>query len=149
MDEQGYSKRDFAYMFGVSLASVDKWVEQGIPRIAVGKQRWRYGKEAIKWVYERTRKKNGKRPNLNDEKAAVELEMAKIKLERERGASASVTLIDEVLGDIAKRLDSKVTAFPRKWAPELLGIEDLPKMVEELDRGVEELRAELRVAADD
>jgi hypothetical protein len=117
----------------------------------VGKSRWRYGKDSFQWAIERIRS-NGKGKKVKDvqqETAVVELDRAKLKLQKERAEVAPVSTIKEVLGDMAVRLDSKVQAVPRKWAGELLGIEDLPKMVDQLDHMIEELRAELRSAADD
>ncbi len=150
MKESGYTKKDFATIFEVSLPAIDKWVEQGIPRIPVGKNRWRYGSEAFKWALGRTRK-NGKKKDrdVREETAVVELERAKLKLEKERGEVVPVTTFQDVLGDVAARLDSKLQALSRKWAAELLGIEELPKMVEQLDLAVEECRAELRNVCDD
>ena len=150
MDEKGYTKREFAEVFGVSLHAVDKWVEAGIPRIPVGKNRWRYGRDAFKWSIGKIRANGkGKKRDVQEETAVVELQRAKLKLDKERAEVVPVSTFREVLADVTARLDSKVQAVPRKLAPDLLGIEELPKMVDALDLGVEELRAELRVALDD
>lgn len=149
MSEASFTKKDFAAIFEISLPAVDKWVEQGIPRVPVGKNRYRYGARALKWAIKKRSSKNGKKPNVAEQTATVELERAKIKLDRERGQVVPISTFKDVLDDVATRLDSKLQAMARKWGAELLGIEELPAMVSKLDEAIEECRAELRSVCDD
>jgi phage terminase Nu1 subunit (DNA packaging protein) len=54
----GFTKTEIAKAFGVKPATVDKWVEEGIPREKVGRA-YRYGWEAVRWAHEK-RTKNGR-----------------------------------------------------------------------------------------
>ena len=60
LDDVSLSKRDFAKLFSVSIRTVEKWIEEGMPRQKVGKQRIRFGADAILWVWAQKRT-NGKK----------------------------------------------------------------------------------------
>ena len=141
---------DFCKLLGgVSPRTVEKWVETGLPRQAVGKARWRYGYEAILWAWALNRK-NGKKPGgLQLEKQRLEVEKLQMDVDREKGTLLHVDDFDSVLADLCTRFNAKIRAVPRKWAPDLIGVESMPQVVDVLDRLVEELRAELKVSGDD
>ena len=47
MDEPQLTKQQFARVFDITPRQVDNWVADGIPRITVGKSRYRYGLDVL------------------------------------------------------------------------------------------------------
>lgn len=120
-----------------------------MPRQAVGRNRWRFGAESIVWAW--SQKRNGKKDDksMRSEKERLEVEKLQLEVDKEKGLVVPVSTFTEVLDDICARFDAKIQALPRKWAAELIEIEDMGPMVDKLDELKEELRAELRQQGDD
>jgi phage terminase Nu1 subunit (DNA packaging protein) len=141
----GFTKTEIAKAFGVKPATVDKWVEEGIPREKVGRA-YRYGWEAVKWAHEK-RSKNGRTDaasSLREARERLELRKAELDLDKALGELVPLSVFDDVLEELLRRLDAKVGSIPRKWGPDLLGHEGLAEIVAMLERKTDELRGELR-----
>lgn len=151
LEDVSLTKMDFCRLLGdISPRTVEKWIEAGIPRQAVGKNRWRYGWESVVWAWSQLRdsgKKSGSA--TRSEKERLEVEKLQLEVNRDKGLYIPVSTLEEVLADICGRFNAKIQALPRKWAADLIEIEEMGPMVDRLDELKEELRAELRAEGDD
>ena len=137
---------------GISTKWLRELAQRGVlPRVN-GHYPWPAVRQAFN-VYLECKGEERRAPHqLKEERAAlirVQRESAELELSKRRGTLVDVGLFKEMLADMAARLDGKLRSVPLKWGPDLLCIEELPEMVRRLDDVVEELRAELRTAADE
>ena len=152
LEDVSLTKRDFCKLFGdVSMRTVEKWVEAGMPRQAVGKGRVRFGADAVVWAWTEKTRQNGKakKNGAHEEKTRLEVEKLKMEVDREKGLLTPVSTFDEVVADLCVRVDSKLQALPQKWAPELLDISDMGTMTDRLGGLKEEIRAEIRATGEE
>jgi phage terminase Nu1 subunit (DNA packaging protein) len=97
--------------------------------------------ECIAWIQAHEVKKALKnaKPDGDDEQE-LELRMLRAKVEREEYKTAreigSVVLIedaDKIITTKLERIRSKLSALPAVWAPQLIGLKEIPDAVDRLD----------------
>ena len=140
----------------VLLGVTPHWLRKLAQRGVLPRQGSKYPWPAVRRSFNDYLQTKGEQGSVPDEwrreraqLVRVQRKLAELDLAKKRGEQVPLSAFRNTLGDLCSRFDAKIQALPRKWAPDLLSIEDMAVMVDKLEDLKEELRAEIRVSYDD
>lgn len=86
---------------------------------------------------------------LNARKLQIEVERAELDLAKERGQSVTIDYMERQISGLLEALRAKALNFPGKYAPELVGLNEIAEVVTVLEDGIAELLTALSATGED
>jgi phage terminase Nu1 subunit (DNA packaging protein) len=144
IDPLSLKKADLCRALNLSDQTITNYCKAGLPATNGGKgagARFNLS-ECIAWIQNHEIKKavRNSKPTDGEDTEELELRMLRTKVEREEYKTAreigSVVLIedaDKIITTKLERIRSKLSALPAVWAPQLIGLKEIPDAVDRLD----------------
>jgi phage terminase Nu1 subunit (DNA packaging protein) len=150
MGEIRLSRKEFAAIFDVTIRQVDNWVVEGLPRIEVGRNRFAYGVESIRFVVRKIKEReNGGPKSPRFQREVLRVEHEKLELLRKQRELIPIALHRERLAVIVERIAATFKSMPARFARRLVGAKKIAEARVVLESLREELIDELLRIPDD
>lgn len=151
-------KADLCRVLGISDESVSNYVKLGMPVTGKGHGARYNLSECIQWVraYEVKKAVNSTKGPGSDSEETLKLRLLTAKVQQEEyeaakvmGAMVTIDDFEKALSRELERVRVKLLAIPAVWAPQLLGMKEIPDTVDRLNDLVTALMDELQTEPTD